>query len=118
MVLLCEQRPFAIYIQPSGKIKVDYLVPYGNESLVSDKAIEFNKWTHVALVNSGNKLELFIDGVSAGSQKIKVQTMTINSHPALGNYSRQNLDGYTGLVAGFALAGTALSPDKFQLEFK
>ena len=117
-VLIGEQRPFAIFIQPSGKIKVDYLTPYGNASLVSDKAIEFNKWTHVALVNSGNKLELFIDGVSVGSQDIKVQTMTVNSHPALGNLSRQNVNGYNGLVAGFAIAGTALTPDNFQLEFK
>ena len=76
-----------------------------------DKIIVFN-------MMEVNKLELFIDGVSVGSQDIKVQTMTVNSHPALGNLSRQNVNGYNGLVAGFAIAGTALTPDNFQLEFK
>ena len=114
MVLFGEQKSFAVSVLPDGKIAVDYIHEQ-NPRLNSTVPVKGGVWTHLAVVCTGDKLQIFLNGKAAGEVAIKPQTSPINSLPALGNHSRTAAAGFRGLVAGYAVAGTPLSPGKFQL---
>ncbi len=117
MILFGEQKPFTLFIQSNGKLKLNYLCDYGNKPVETNEVIQFDKWNHVAIVCSGTKASIYINGQNAGEGPLVIQTYPMNSLPALGNLSRSRSEGFRGIVAGYALAGTVLGPGSFQLSF-
>ena len=114
--LFGEQKPFSVMLLPDGTLELAYATEYRNAKLQSTIPVDFDAWSHVAIVCAGDKEQIFINGRLAGEQQIIVQTMPINSLPSLGNQARTRAEGFRGLVAGYAIAGTVLTPATFQLE--
>ena len=88
----------------------------GKAELSVKKNLPAGKWTHVAAVYTGDALELFLDGRSAGKTAASPVAFGVNAIPVIGNRLKQTDGGFRGDMAGFAVYGGVPEGGKFLLK--
>ena len=82
--------------------------------LAGKKLLPPERWSHLAAVYTGKRMQLYLDGVKIGECDAEACTIPINSLARIGNALELN-NGYLGELAGFSLEGAVRSPKEFQL---
>ena len=115
-VMLAQDSPNWIALEINGlNLTGRYMAPGSNSAIQTPSpALQPGKWQHVALVASKDKMEIFLDGQSAGSTPIALAPM----NPALFVGGTDTRPGLVGLLDEVQVAKSARSADWIKLSFR
>ena len=113
MSLFSDFNGTSLQLKGSGELQFKR----GKDAVTSRHKISQDKWTHIAVVYTGNALKIYINGVLDCESSAKIDVKRINSLPVIGNNHSFN-KGFKGAIGGFHLQSGVLQPESFVLEHR
>ena len=83
--------------------------------LTSNHKIKPGVWTHIAVIYTGNRFQLYINGLLDKDEPAEIKVKRINSLPAIGSNSDYS-NGFQGEMGGFHMQAGVLQPASFVLK--
>ncbi len=113
MPLFTDWRTFETSINAEGNPV--FLIVETTNSLEGTEKIEFEKWTHLAFVNNGKIMKIYINGNLVGNASCSPIAKYLGSAPIFGAPAPEGAENFHGMLGGISFEGTERSPDKFKL---
>jgi len=111
-----RQAQYAIWLTSSNELKTTISTAVGgggNQELISNKQLQFNKWSHVAFVRHNNTISLFLDGELVAGPTAVTIIMNNNTGPLTIGYNTSSADHFRGLISNLRIVKRSLYTSSF-----